>query len=127
MLSAHIASKHKEIYSMEIESENDFSKFIIYDTNRFMEAFNSIMYNFIYDQAKRNKEVLFAEIRSRILKSKTKILNTYGDIVNNAETDQDTASNFTKFIYQQLLQAASGELIEVYDDKMFMIDSEITK
>ena len=117
----------EEMYSMEIESENDFSKFIIYDTNRFMEAFNSIMYNFIHDQAKRNKEVLFAEIRSRILKSKTKILNTYGDIVNNAETDQDTASNFTKFIYQQLLQAASGELIEVYDDKMFMIDSEITK
>ena len=117
----------EEMYSMEIESENDFSKFIIYDTNRFMEAFNSIMYNFIYDQAKRNKEVLFAEIRSRILKSKTKILNTYDDIVNNAETDQDTASNFTKFIYQQLLQAASGELIEVYDDKMFMIDSEITK
>ena len=48
-------------------------------------------------------------------------------IVDNAETHQDAANNFVKFVYRQLLQVVSEELLEVYDDKIIEIDSEFTK
>ena len=111
----------------EIKSEDDYDGFISYDTSAFQKAFNTILYNFIKDQAKRNKEVWFTEIDYKIAESKKKILNSYDNIVNKAESDQEAASHFAKFIYQQQLQVVAAELLEVYDDKILMIDSEITK
>ena len=49
--------------------------------------------------------------------------NYYDYIVEKAETDQNAANNFVKFVYQQLLQAVSLELLEVRDDKIIAIDS----
>ena len=112
---------------MVIESDDDYNKFIKYKTGAYEKAFNTIMYNFISDQAKRNKDVWFADIDYKISESKKRILNTYDNIVNKAETDQEAASHFAKFIYQQQLQVVAGELLEMYDDKILMIDSEITK
>ena len=107
-----------EIRKKVIESEDDFVQFIKYETKEFERTFNTILYNFIYDQAKRNKEVWFAEINYKIDESKKKILNNYNDIVNAAKTDQEAASNFAKFIYQLQLQVVAGELLEVYDDRI---------
>ena len=78
-------------------------------------------------QAKRNEQVQFAEIDRKIKLSAQRSLKQFEDIVNNVDGDIDAANFFTKLVFGQQLQAVKKELLDLHDDKVDEMDSEITK
>ena len=110
-----------------VEQEEDLETFIKYDTSYFTEAFNRILFNLMMRQAKRNEQVQFAEIDRKIKLSAQRSLKQFEDIVNNVDGDIDAANFFTKLVFGQQLQAVKKELLDLHDDKVDEMDSEITK
>ena len=67
------------------------------------------------------------EIKKQIENAAAQALAFYDQFNSEVGSDLDAADRFVKLVYEQLLQAATKEQLELFDESMQQIDSKFTK
>ena len=88
-----------------IRQEQDFVRFINYDTTKYLADFNQIMYNQLFEQAKHNEEIKKKEVDAKLAEVKEKARECYNKINSEVDSDVDVSNNFVDLIIQQLMTA----------------------
>lgn len=100
---------------------------IHYETQKFIDAFNTIFFNQLLRQVDRNDLINFTEIETKISTTEEAAVAFYEQINQQVSSDSDAANGFLTLVLEQLFIVLQKELIEQFDDKILSIDSFFKK
>ena len=110
-----------------IRWQQDFIRFINYDTTKYVADFNQIMYNQLLEQAYHNEDINVKKVDAKIAEVKEKALECYNKINSEVDSDVDVSNNFVDLIMQQLMTALQKDQIKRFRTKMYGVDADIKK
>ena len=110
-----------------IMKQEDFARFIKYDTARYLADFNTIIFNELLEQAQHNEKIKINELNVKLDQVKVKAMECYEKINSKFDSDEAVIKNFIELIIQHLITELQKDQLKKLNTKMYGVDAEITK
>ena len=107
--------------------QKDFSTCIRYEMSRYIDDFNTIMFNQLLEQEKHNENFKIKEVDAKLDVVTEKALEYYKKIISEFDSDEDGIKNFIELIMIQLMTAVQKDQIKRFSSKMYGVEAEISK
>lgn len=100
---------------------------ITYEQINYLADFNTIYFNILLNQEKRNYDLTFKEIDDKIEHAASEQIEKYDQYNQNVSSADESADGFVVLVIEQLIEVLQKELLSQYETKMDSIDTVFNK